>query len=158
MQTNKKTEPRVGVYICHCGSNIAGIVDCAEVAEFASTLPGVVSAKHYAYMCSEPGQALIKDDIKKLDVNRVVVASCSPRMHEPTYRKVLEECGLSPFYFEMANIREHVSWAHMHEKEKATEKAKDLVKMAVARAKLLEAILLEWKFKSLLALSFWEEA
>ena len=140
MQTNEKTEPRVGVYICHCGSNIAGTVDCAEVAEFASTLPGVVSAKHYAYMCSEPGQALIKEDIKKLDVNRVVVASCSPRMHEPTYRKVLEECGLSPFYFEMANIREHVSWAHMHEKEKATEKAKDLVKMAVARAKLLEAV------------------
>lgn len=140
MQTNGKNEPRVGVYICHCGSNIAGTVDCAGVAEFASTLPGVVSAKHYAYMCSEPGQALIKEDIKKIGVNRVVVASCSPRMHEPTYRKVLEECGLSPFYFEMANIREHVSCAHMHEKEKATEKAKDLVKMAVARAKLLEAI------------------
>lgn len=137
---NEKPEPKVGVYICHCGSNIAGVVDCASVAEYAATIPGVVSSRHYAYMCSEPGQALIKEDIKKLGVNRVVVASCTPRMHEPTYRKVLEECGVNPFFFEMANIREHVSWAHQNQKAEATEKAKDLVKMAVARAKKLEAV------------------
>jgi heterodisulfide reductase subunit A len=136
----EKQEPRVGVYVCHCGSNIAGTVDVEKVAEFARTLPDVISVRHYAYMCSEPGQALIKEDIKKLNINRVVVASCSPRMHEPTYRKVLQEMDLNPFYFEMANIREHVSWAHMKEPDRATEKAKDLVKMAVARARLLEPV------------------
>lgn len=136
----KKEEPRVGVYICHCGMNIAGVVDVEEVTKAAGKLPGVVTAKHYVYMCSQPGQALIKDDIKKLDLNRVVVASCSPRMHEPTYQKVLEEAGINPFYFEMANIREQVSWAHMKEAARATEKAKDLVRMAVARARLLEPV------------------
>lgn len=136
----EKEETRVGVYICHCGTNIAAAVNVDEVAKSATKLPGVVVARHYVYMCSEPGQVLIKDDIKKLNVNRVVVAACSPRMHEPTYRKVLEEEGLNPFYFEMANIREHVSWAHMREGKKATEKAKDLVRMAVARARLLEPV------------------
>ena len=136
----EKTEPRVGVYICHCGTNIAAVVDVEEVVNSAAKLPGVITAKHYVYMCSEPGQAIIEDDIKKLNLNRVVVASCSPRMHEPTYRKVLEGAGLNPFFFEMANIREHVSWAHMRESKKATEKAKDLVRMAVARACLLEPV------------------
>ena len=136
----EKQEPRIGVYVCHCGSNIAGVVNVAEVAESAAKLPSVVSAKHYAYMCSEPGQALIKEDIKKFNLNRVIVAACSPRMHEPTYRKLLAENDLNPFYFEMANIREHVSWPHMREPKKATEKAKSLVKMAVARARLLEAV------------------
>ena len=133
-------EARVGVYICHCGMNIAGVVDVEEVAKYVGDLPGVATAKHYVYICSQPGQALIKEDIKKLNLNRVVVASCSPRMHEPTFRKVLEEAGLNPFLFEMANIREHVSWAHMRMVEKATGKAKDLIRMAVARAKLLEPV------------------
>jgi len=133
-------EPRVGVYICHCGMNIAGVVDVEGVTKAVEGLPGVVTAKHYVYMCSQPGQALIKEDIKKLNLNRVVVASCSPRMHEPTFRKTLEEAGINPFFFEMANIREQVSWAHMKEPEKATEKAEDLIRMAVARARLLEPI------------------
>jgi len=133
-------EPRVGVYICHCGMNIAGVVNVEDVTRAAEGLPGVATAKHYVYMCSQPGQALIKEDIKKLNLNRVVVASCSPRMHEPTFRKTLEEAGINPFFFEMANIREQVSWAHMREAEKATEKAEDLIRMAVARARLLEPV------------------
>lgn len=120
--------------------NIAGIVNVEEVAKYVGGLPDVVTTKHYVYMCSQPGQALIKDDIKKLNLNRVVVASCSPRMHEPTFRKALEEAGVNPFFFEMANIREHVSWAHINEPERATEKAKDLIRMAIARACLLEPV------------------
>ncbi|MFQ6081508.1 MAG: disulfide reductase, partial [Candidatus Bathyarchaeia archaeon] len=135
-----ESEPRIGVYICHCGANIGAVVDVEAVANYIKGLPGVVTAKHYVYMCSQPGQALIKEDVKKLNLNRVIVASCSPLMHEPTYRKVLEEAGLNPFFFEMANIREQVSWAHMREHEKATEKAKDLIRMAVARARLLEPV------------------
>ena len=135
------TDSRVGVYICHCGMNIAGVVNVEEVSKYVGSLPNVITAKHYVYMCSQPGQNLIKNDIKELNINRVVVASCSPRMHEPTYQKAIEEEGLNPFFFEMANIREHVSWAHMNEPEKATEKAKDLIRMAIARACLLEPVL-----------------
>ncbi|MFQ5836266.1 MAG: 4Fe-4S binding protein [Candidatus Bathyarchaeia archaeon] len=135
-----ESEPRIGVYVCHCGANIAGVVDVEAVINSVKGLPGVVTAKHYVYMCSQPGQALIKEDISKLNLNRVIVASCSPIMHEPTYRKVLEEAGLNPFFFEMANIREQVSWAHMREAQKATEKAKDLIRMAVGRARLLEPV------------------
>ncbi|MFA7245530.1 MAG: hypothetical protein WC169_00005, partial [Dehalococcoidia bacterium] len=119
-------EPKIGVYICHCGSNIAGIVDVEKVAEFAKTLPAVVVARDYKFMCSDPGQDLIKKDIKELGVNRVVVASCSPQMHEPTFRRAVQEGGLNPYYFEMANIREHCSWVTESPKE-ATEKAKALV-------------------------------
>ncbi|MCX6008345.1 MAG: CoB--CoM heterodisulfide reductase iron-sulfur subunit A family protein [Chloroflexi bacterium] len=125
-------EPKIGVYVCHCGSNIAGIVDVEKVAEFARTLPSVVVARDYKFMCSDPGQDLIKKDIKELGVNRVVVASCSPQMHEPTFRRAVQEGGLNPYYFEMANIREHCSWVTENPKE-ATEKAKALVSAAVRR-------------------------
>jgi len=133
-----KEEVRIGVYVCHCGLNIAGSVDCKEVAEFAASLPNVVLARDYRYTCSDQGQALIKNDIKEYRLNRVVVASCSPRLHEPTFRKVCEEAGLNKYLFEMANIREQCSWVHLHDKKAATEKAKDLVKMAVAKAALLK--------------------
>jgi heterodisulfide reductase subunit A len=133
---NKK--PRIGVYVCHCGLNIAGSVDCEEVAKFAASLPYVVLSKDNRYTCSDQGQRIIKEDIKKHHLNRVVVASCSPRLHEPTFRRACEEAGLNKYMFEMANIREHCSWAHLYEKEKATEKAKDLVRIAVAKATLLE--------------------
>ncbi|HEY93001.1 MAG TPA: CoB--CoM heterodisulfide reductase iron-sulfur subunit A family protein [Dehalococcoidia bacterium] len=125
-------EPRIGVYVCHCGSNIAGTVDCAEVAQFAQNLDSVVVARAYKFMCSEPGQQLIKDDIKDLGLNRVVVASCSPTMHEPTFRRACQEAGINPYLFEMANIREHCSWV-TKDKQMATEKAKALVSAAVRR-------------------------
>ncbi|ACX72572.1 4Fe-4S ferredoxin iron-sulfur binding domain protein [Methanocaldococcus vulcanius M7] len=133
-------EPRIGVYVCHCGVNIGGVVDCKAVAEFAKTLKNVVVARDYKYMCADPGQEMIKRDIKEYNLNRVVVAACSPRLHEPTFRRCVAEAGLNPFLFEFANIREHCSWVHMHEPEKATEKAKDLVRMAVAKARLLEPL------------------
>jgi heterodisulfide reductase subunit A len=131
-------EVRIGVYVCHCGLNIAGSVDCAEVAKFAATLPHVVLAKDNLYTCSDQGQDQIKKDIKESKLNRVVVASCSPRLHEPTFRKACEEAGLNKYLFEMANIREQCSWVHLYDRKEATEKAKDLVKMAVAKAALLE--------------------
>jgi len=129
---------RIGVYVCHCGLNIAGSVDCKDVADFAATIPHVVLSKDYRYACSDQGQELIKNDIRENKLNRVVVASCSPRLHEPTFRRACEEAGLNKYLFEMANIREHCSWVHLYDKEAATEKAKDLVKMAVAKAALLE--------------------
>ncbi len=135
---SNKEEPRIGVYVCHCGVNIAGVVDVKEVAEYAKKLKNVVLAKDYKYMCSEPGQNLIKEDIKEHNLNRIVVAACSPRMHEPTFRAAAEEAGLNPFLVEMANIREHDSWVHMSDPKAATEKAKELVRMTVARARLLE--------------------
>ncbi len=131
-------ETRIGVYVCHCGLNIAGTVNCEEVAEFAATLPQVVISKDTLYTCSDQGQEIIKNDIKEHNLNRVVVASCSPRLHEPTFRRALEEAGLNKYLFEMANIREHCSWVHLHEKDKATEKAKDLVRMAVAKVARLQ--------------------
>ncbi len=134
----QKEDIRIGVYVCHCGLNIAGSVDCEKVAEFAAKLPNVVLAKDNRYTCSDQGQELIKKDIKEQKLNRVVVASCSPRLHEPTFRRACEEAGLNKYLFEMANIREHCSWVHLYEKEAATEKAKDLVRMAVAKVALLE--------------------
>lgn len=125
-------EPRIGVYICHCGSNIAGTVDVDAVTEYAQGLPSVVIARNYKYMCSDPGQDLIKQDIKELGLNRVVVASCSPQMHERTFRQVCESAGLNRYLFEMANIREHCSWV-TEDREAATEKAKALVSAAVRR-------------------------
>jgi heterodisulfide reductase subunit A len=137
-QPKPDEELRIGVYVCHCGKNIAGSVDCADVAEYASTLPYVVLSKHNLYTCSDPGQESIKRDIKEHNLNRVVVASCTPRLHEPTFRRTLEEAGLNKYLFEMANIREHCSWVHLYEPEKATAKAKDLVRMAVARSALVK--------------------
>ncbi len=129
---------RIGVFICECGLNIAATVDCESVKEFAQSLPGVAFATVNRYTCSEPGQEEIKKAIGEYRLDRVVIASCTPRMHEPTFRKAIEEAGLNPYLLEMANIREHCSWVHLHDREGATEKAKDLVKMAVARAGQLE--------------------
>jgi heterodisulfide reductase subunit A len=125
-------EPRIGVYVCECGVNIAATVDVGDVVEMAADLPGVVVAREHKFMCSESGQNTIQDDIREHNLNRVVVASCTPRMHEPTFQRALKDAGLNPYFFEMANIREHVSWA-IKDREKATEKAKRLTRSAVAR-------------------------
>jgi heterodisulfide reductase subunit A len=128
---------RIGVYVCHCGSNIAGVIDPAVAAEFASGLPGVVRATNTLYACADSGQNLIKAEIKKYNLNRVVVAACSVRMHEPTFRAAVAEAGLNPFLMEMANIREQCTWAHGHDREGALAKAKDLIAAAVAKATFL---------------------
>ena len=131
-------EPRVGVFVCSCGTNIGGVVNVPEVTEYAKTILHVVHAEHNLYMCSEVGLTAIKESIKGHNLNRVVVASCTPRTHEPLFRATCKEAGLNPYLFEMANIREHDSWVHPHEQQKATQKAKDIVRMAVAKAILLE--------------------
>ena len=123
---------KTGVYICHCGTNIAATVDVAALAGFAGRLESVVISRDYAYMCSDPGQNLIKQDIKDFGLNRVVVASCTPLMHEPTFRRACAEAGLNPFFFQMANIREHCSWV-VNDRQQATEKACALVAAAVRR-------------------------
>jgi len=129
---------RVGVFVCECGRNIAGSLDCQAVADYASTLPNVACSVVNKYTCAEPGQQEIKKYIKEHNLNRVVVASCSPRMHEPTFRNCVQEAGLNPYLMEMTNIREHCSWAHLDDYDGATSKAKDMVRMSVARARLLE--------------------
>jgi heterodisulfide reductase subunit A2 len=131
--------PRVGVYICHCGINIASTVDVAAVTQYASQLPGVVIARDYTYMCSDPGQTLIKNDIHQFDLNHVVVASCSPRMHEPTFRGAITDAGLNPYCLEMANIREQCSWVHAGGIQ-TTQKAMQLVSSAVAKAIYLQPL------------------
>jgi heterodisulfide reductase subunit A len=131
-------EPRIGVFVCSCGLNIASVVDVKSLAEYAKSLPNVVFANNTIYTCSDDTQVLIKKTIDEYDLNRVVVASCTPRTHEPLFRETCRDAGLNPYLFEMANIREHCSWVHPREPEKATEKAKDLVRMAVARARLLK--------------------
>jgi len=125
-------ERKIGVYVCHCGANIAGTIDVAKVTEFAKGLPSVAVARDYKFVCSDPGQDLIKKDIKEMGVNRVVVASCSPRLHEPTFRRTLVSAGLNPYLFEMANIREQIAWV-TEDKAAATEKAKAMVSAAVRR-------------------------
>lgn len=129
---------RVGVFICHCGANIGGVVNVPEVAEYASGLEDVVCARHNLYTCSDAGLREIKESIKEHNLNRVVVASCTPRTHEPLFRTTCEEAGLNKFLFEFVNIRDQCSWVHAQEPEKATEKAKDLVRMGVAKSRLLE--------------------
>jgi heterodisulfide reductase subunit A2 len=133
-------EPRVGVFVCHCGTNIAGFLDVADVTEYAATLPNVVFATRNLYTCAEDGISAIKDAIREHDLNRVVVASCTPRTHEPLFRAACEEAGLNKYLFEFANIRDQCSWVHMHEWDEATAKAKDLVRMSVMRASLLEPL------------------
>lgn len=123
---------KVGVYVCHCGTNIAGVVDVEAVAEAAGDMENVTIARHYSYMCSDPGQEIIQDDIRKLGLDRVVVASCSPLMHETTFRGACVEAGLNPFLFQMTNIREHIAWV-ADDRETATEKATRLVSAAVRR-------------------------
>jgi len=128
---------RIGVFVCDCGMNIAGSLDTEKVREYAETLPDVVCSVRNKYTCAEPGQQEIKKYIKDYDLNRVVVASCTPRMHEPTFRNCVSEAGLNQYLFEMANIREQCSWTHLNDWDKATDKAKDIVKASVARAKFL---------------------
>lgn len=133
-------EVRIGVYVCHCGMNIAQTVDCDGIAASMGELPDVAVAKGIGYACSEPGQREIREDIADHGLNRVVVGSCSPRLHEPTFRQMMITAGLNPYLLEMANLREQCSWVHMKHREAATEKAFDLMKMAVARARRLESL------------------
>ena len=137
-QPKKAKEARIGVFICHCGTNIAGSMDIDAVQDYAKTVPNVAYVDNYKYMCSMPGQSVIDKAIKEQKLTGVVVAACSPRLHEPTFRTATKEGGLNPFRFEMANIREQNSWVHMHDQEGATDKAKDAVRIAVAKASLLE--------------------
>jgi heterodisulfide reductase subunit A len=125
-------ELKIGVYVCDCGANIAGTVDVPQVVEFAKGLPNVAIAREYKFVCSDPGQDIIKKDIKEQKLNRVVIASCSPRLHELTFRRTLASAGLNPYLMEMANIREQVAWV-TENKELATQKAKALVNAAIKR-------------------------
>ncbi|UCE45745.1 MAG: CoB--CoM heterodisulfide reductase iron-sulfur subunit A family protein [Methanobacteriota archaeon] len=136
--TNIEKKPRIGVFICHCGSNIGGFVDVKAVTEYASTLPDVVYATDNLYTCAEDGLNNIKESIKEHNLDRVVVSSCTPRTHAPLFQRTCEAAGVNKYMFTFVNIREHCSWVHMKEKEKATQKAKDLVRMGVARARFLE--------------------
>jgi heterodisulfide reductase subunit A-like polyferredoxin len=133
-------EPRIGVFICHCGINIGGVVNVPEVVEYAKTLPNVVYVEDNLYTCSQDTQERIKEKIAEYDLNRVVVASCSPRTHEPLFQETIREAGLNKYLFEMANIRDQCSWVHMYEPEEATEKAKDLVRMTVAKVALKRSL------------------
>jgi len=130
---------RIGVFVCDCGLNIAGTVDTGAVAKFAEGLPDVAAVVRNRYTCADPGQNEIKKAIAEHRLNRVVVASCTPKIHEPTFRHCVEDAGLNPYLMEMANIREHCSWVHIQDKTAATAKAKDLVRSAVGRARMLEA-------------------
>ncbi len=137
IMTNNDQDVRIGVYVCRCGLNIAQTVNCQKVAEYASALEDVVMAKEITYACSEPGQKEIREDIQANRLNRIVIASCSPRLHESTFRQMMQTAGLNPYLMEMANLREQCSWVHIEQPDAATEKAIDLVKMAVARVYLL---------------------
>jgi len=130
---------RIGVFVCECGVNIAATVDCDELTEFAKSLPGVAFSVKNKYTCSEPGQQEIKNAIGEHKLKRVVVAACTPRMHEPTFRQCVSEVGINPYLMEMANIREQCSWVHSADKKRTTEKAKDIIKAAVARVRNLES-------------------
>ena len=129
---------RIGVFVCDCGLNIAGTVDTEAVAKYSETLDDVAVVVRNKYTCADPGQNEIKKAIIEHKLNRVVVASCTPKIHEPTFRACVADAGLNPYLYEMANIREHCSWVHQNEKDLATEKAKDLVRSAVARSRVLE--------------------
>ena len=133
-------EPRIGVFVCHCGLDIAGVIDVEDVTEYAKTLPNVVLAVHNRYVCTDPGQAEIRMAIKEHKLNRVVVAACSPRLHESTFRRCIKEADLNPYVLEMANIREFSSWCHLNTPREATNEAKKIVKIAVAKARLLQTL------------------
>jgi heterodisulfide reductase subunit A len=135
-----KEEPRIGVFVCHCGINIGGVVNVPEVVRYARTLPKVVYAEANVYTCSQDTQKLIAEKIKQNNLNRVIVASCTPRTHEPLFKETVQEAGLNPYLFEMTNIRDQCSWVHMHDPKSATEKAKALVRSIVAKAKLLKPL------------------
>jgi heterodisulfide reductase subunit A len=135
-----KEEPRIGVFVCHCGINIGGVVNVPQVVEYARTLPNVVYAEANVYTCSQDTQKLIREKIEQNKLNRVIVASCTPRTHEPLFKETVQEAGLNPYLFEMTNIRDQCSWVHMHEPKEATEKAKDLVRSIAAKAALLKPL------------------
>src|SRR4030042_318543 len=135
-----KADIRVGVFICHCGSNIGVIIDCKKLTEYARTLPSVIYAEDNMYTCSEVGLKQIKGNVKEHQLNRVVVASCTPRTHEPLFRETIHEVGLNPYLFEMVNIRDQCTWVHMADSENALEKAKDLIRMGVRKAVLLRPL------------------
>ena len=135
--------PRIGVFVCHCGTNIGGVVKVPEVVEYARKLPDVVYVESNLFTCSTDTQGRIRETIEKYDLNRVIVSSCTPRTHEPLFQEIMRDAGLNPFLFEMANIRDQCSWVHANEPVKATEKAKDLVRMSVARARFLEPLYLQ---------------
>ena len=138
--SNPTQDPRIGVYVCHCGLNIAQSVDCKHVAESVENQDGVVLSKDIVYACSEPGQQSIKQDILDNNLDRVVIASCSPRLHEATFKKMIDSVGLNPYMLDMANLREQCSWVHMNDKENATRKAETLVNMSIARVRGLEPL------------------
>ena len=140
--TQYGTDPvqRIGVYVCQCGLNIAQTIDCLQVAAAAAGLENVAVSKEMPYACSEPGQQEIREDILEHGLNGIVIASCSPRLHEPTFRQMMQSAGLNPYLLEMANLREQCSWVHIHEPEAATRKALDLVEMAVSRVRLLRPL------------------
>jgi heterodisulfide reductase subunit A len=139
-EESPEKELRIGVFVCDCGSNIAGVIDTQAVTEYAGTLSDVVYTKNNRYTCADPGQEEIRTAIKEHELNRVVVASCSPKLHEPTFRRTVESAGLNEYLYEMANIREHASWIHGDLPEEATEKAKEIVRMAVAKARYLQPL------------------
>ncbi|MEJ5378335.1 MAG: CoB--CoM heterodisulfide reductase iron-sulfur subunit A family protein [bacterium] len=135
-----KEEPRVGVFVCHCGANIGRVVDVPSVVEYAKSLPHVAHAQEQLFSCSSDSAKAIADTIQEKGLNRVIVAACTPRTHEPLFRDTLRMAGINQYFFDMANIREHCSWVHSREKEEATEKAKDIVRMSVARSRILEPL------------------
>ncbi len=137
MSSGNGDEIRVGVFVCACGGNISKVIDVNAVADYAKTLDGVVAVYNNLYSCSDPGQKHIQERIKEDGINRLIIAACSPKLHEPTFRQAAQGVGLNPYLVEMANIREHGSWVHQNEPEAATEKAKDAVRMAVAKARFL---------------------
>jgi len=140
MTPNKKEDLRIGVFLCHCGTNIAGVLNIKELGEYAARLPGVAQVAENIYTCSEPGQQEIINIIRENELDRVVVAGCSPKLHEETFRKCVIEAGLNPFLMEMINVREHITWVHTNQPDAAREKAKDMLAAGVARARLLEAL------------------
>ena len=135
-----KEAPRIGVFVCNCGTNIGGIVDVPKVAEYARSLPGVAYVEENLFTCSQDTQDKMKEVIDREGLNRVIVAACTPRTHEALFQETLRDAGLNKYLFEMANIRNQCSWVHSKEREEATEKAKDLVRMAAARAELIEPL------------------
>ena len=143
-------EPRIGVYVCHCGLNIAQTVDCRKVADDVAGAEGVVVSKDIVYACSEPGQQQIKQDILDNGLDRVVIASCSPRLHEATFKKMIDSVGLNPYMLDMANLREQCSWVHMGDRAGATCKAETLVNMSISRVRQLEPL-----FEETLPLTAW---
>ncbi len=132
--------PRIGVYVCHCGLNIAQTVNCPQVADKAAQADDVVLSTDITYACSEPGQQQIKQDIIDRQLDRVVIASCSPRLHEPTFKQMAQDAGINPYMVEMANLREQCSWVHMNDQDQATAKAETLVEMAVSRVRHLQPL------------------